>query len=68
LTKLRNLLRSGGAEAIRLAAGLSYKEAASTPVGVSPVTIWRWEKHVRTPHGEAGLRYLDRLEQLTGEQ
>lgn len=65
LTKIRRLAAAGGARAIREAAGLSLTEA-SVSAEVNRVTIFRWETGQRRPHGDAALRYLDLLEELSG--
>jgi DNA-binding transcriptional regulator YiaG len=64
LTRLRRLVESGAARAIRESAGLSYSEAGSG-AKVDRITIYRWEHGQRRPHGEAALRYLELLEELS---
>ena len=64
LTKLRRLVETGAARAIREAAGLSLSEA-SAGARVNRVTRYRWEHQQRRPHGEPALRYLALLEELS---
>jgi len=64
LTLLRRLMETGAARAMREAAGLSYSEAAAG-AKIDRITIFRWETHRRRPHGDAALRYLSLLEELT---
>jgi DNA-binding transcriptional regulator YiaG len=64
LTRMRRLADSGAARAIRESAGLSLSEA-SRGAGVNRITIHRWETGQRRPHGDAALRYLDLLEELS---
>ena len=66
LARVRNHARSGRARRARLLAGLSLSEVAG-PIGVSPVTIFRWETGERRPTGEAALRYADLLDALDGQ-
>ncbi len=63
LARVRSLARSGAARAARLAAGLSLVEVAEV-VGVQPATVSRWERGVRSPHGDAALRYADFIEEV----
>ncbi len=58
------MFETGTARVIREAAGLSYSEAGAGS-DVNRVTIYRWETGQRTPHGEAALRYLALLEELS---
>ena len=64
LIRMRTLAATGAARAIRESAGLSLTEAAAGS-SVNRITIHRWEKGERRPHGEAALRYLSLLEELT---
>jgi DNA-binding transcriptional regulator YiaG len=64
LTRVRRLVESGAARAIRESAGLSLSEA-SAGANVNRITIHRWEHGQRKPHGEAALRYLALLEELS---
>jgi DNA-binding transcriptional regulator YiaG len=57
-------MESGAARAIRESAGLSLSEAAAGS-SVNRITIHRWETNQRRPHGEAALRYLKLLEELS---
>jgi DNA-binding transcriptional regulator YiaG len=65
LTRIRKLVSNGAARAIRESAGLSYTEAAAS-ANVNRITVYRWETRQRRPHGEAALRYLALLEELSG--
>ena len=65
LTRVRKLFESGAARAIRESADLSLTEAAAG-AKVDRTTVFRWETGARRPHGEAALRYLQLLEELTG--
>jgi len=67
LARVRRLTKSGAAKAIRIGAGLSLPELAAA-VGVSPVTVWRWEGGVRVPHGARALAYGRLLDRLSGVQ
>ena len=58
------MAESGAARAIREAAGLSLTEAADS-AGVHRITVHRWEKGTRRPRGDAALRYLALLENLS---
>lgn len=63
ISRLRLLVKSGTASTIRLAAGVSMREAADA-AGVSVSSIWRWEHGERVPHGQAALRYARLLNDL----
>jgi DNA-binding transcriptional regulator YiaG len=65
LMRVRKLFETGAARAIRESAGLSLKEA-SAPAGVHKTTLHRWETGSRRPRGEAAIRYLSVLEDITG--
>lgn len=65
LPRLRRMVETGAARALRLDAGLSLAELAE-PVQVHRGTISRWERNVRRPRGEAAVRYLRVLEELAG--
>jgi transcriptional regulator with XRE-family HTH domain len=67
LADVRAIAESGTARSLRLAAGLSLAEVAEH-VGVSPVTVYRWEVGDRRPRGEAALRYGRLLEALADRQ
>src|SRR5438046_1596474 len=56
LTEARRMATSGLARRIRVDAGISLQEMAST-IGVSHVTVHRWELGARTPRGKPGVRY-----------
>jgi DNA-binding transcriptional regulator YiaG len=64
LPKLRRLVETGVARAIREDAELSLAEMAA-PVQVHRTTILRWERGERRPRGAAAIRYLRVLEELT---
>lgn len=49
--------------ALREAAGISRAELASA-VGVTPGTVWMWEKGKRQPTGIRRQRYIDALDVL----
>ena len=63
LARVREIVRSGAARSIRLAAGISTVELARA-IGVSHVTVWRWEQGTRVPRGEAAIRYGEALDAL----
>lgn len=63
LTRTRDLLRTGAARIVRVNAGLSLGEVA-TSLGVQPSTVMRWENGSRVPRGEAAVTYGRLLEQL----
>jgi DNA-binding transcriptional regulator YiaG len=63
LSGVRALARTGAARSIRLAAGLSLSEVAKS-VGVTPVTVYRWEVGDRSPRGGPALRYKELLDSL----
>ena len=63
LSEVRIIAASGEARRIRHASRLSSDQIART-VGVSGVTVVRWELGQRSPSGEAALRYFDLLDRL----
>lgn len=63
LADVRSALTSGEAERLRVAAQLSIGEVAQA-CGVDQSTIWRWERGVRKPRGQAALTYGELLESL----
>jgi DNA-binding transcriptional regulator YiaG len=63
LASVRSALRSGEAERLRVAAQLSISEVAQA-CGVDQSTVWRWERGVRKPRGDAALAYGELLESL----
>lgn len=63
LAEVREMCASGRARRIRQAAKLSLSEVAED-LGVTFVTISRWELGKRSPRGEAALQYLDLLQRL----
>jgi DNA-binding transcriptional regulator YiaG len=60
------MARTGVARAIRQEAHVSLREVAQAVEGVDRTTILRWETGQRAPRGEAAIRYLRVLEELTG--
>jgi DNA-binding transcriptional regulator YiaG len=65
LSRLRALVKSGTAKAVRSAAGLSIAEMARA-ADVSERSIYRWERAQSVPHGPAALRYARLLDRLMG--
>jgi DNA-binding transcriptional regulator YiaG len=61
--RVRALVKSGSAKALRESRGLGVSEIARA-AGVSPRSLYRWERHLAMPHGPAALRYLQVLEDL----
>lgn len=55
IAAVRRLLDSGLAAKLRGDARLGVAELAAA-VGVSPVTVWRWERRLRVPRPAAALR------------
>ncbi len=64
LIRVRRLVSTGAARAIREGAGLSYGELAKE-AGVDKSSVFRWERGLRRPRGEAAARYLAALDELT---
>jgi len=64
LVRIRKLVESGAARAIREAAALSLTEISAS-ADVDRTTVWRWEHGERRPRGSAALRYLRVLEDLS---
>jgi transcriptional regulator with XRE-family HTH domain len=62
---VRRVAASGGARAIRQAAGLSLSEVARE-VCCSVSAVSRWESGQRTPRGEAAERWAVLLRRLSG--
>jgi transcriptional regulator with XRE-family HTH domain len=62
---MRRLFASGGARALREAAGLSVREVAAE-LGVDPTTLWRWERGLRRPRRELAERAATVYAQLAG--
>ncbi|MGH2749357.1 MAG: helix-turn-helix domain-containing protein [Actinomycetota bacterium] len=60
LAQVRTMVESGEARAIRMASTLSLARVAAA-VGVSAVTVFRWEHAEHLPTGDAALRYLSLL-------
>jgi len=63
LADVRSALTSGEAERLRVAAQLSIGEVARA-CGVDQSTVWRWERGVRKPRGQAALIYGELIESL----
>ena len=63
LAYARRALDNGQAVELREQLGLSQSEVAAA-LGIQQSTVWRWEHHQRTPHGDLGARYGQLLEQL----
>jgi DNA-binding transcriptional regulator YiaG len=64
LTRVRRLAATGAARALREDAGLSLAELARA-AEVHKTTVFRWEQGLRRPRGEAAVRYLAVLEDLS---
>ncbi|MEX2554396.1 MAG: helix-turn-helix transcriptional regulator [Actinomycetota bacterium] len=62
----RRLARSGEAQRIRAEAELSLNQIAAV-VGVTHVTVRRWELGDKRPSGKAAVRYADLLAALRGQ-
>lgn len=56
LAEVRAAVASGEAELLRTAARLSIGEVARA-CGVDQSTVWRWERGLRKPRGDAALLY-----------
>jgi DNA-binding transcriptional regulator YiaG len=68
LAKVRDLTSSGEAKRLRVEVGdLSLAEVADV-AHVAPVTIWRWERGLKRPHGVPARRYLRLLEELAAAE
>jgi transcriptional regulator with XRE-family HTH domain len=63
LSHARSLVASGTTRSIRIAAGLSLRDVAST-LGVAPSTFLRWERGERVPGKVAGPAYARLLRAL----
>jgi DNA-binding transcriptional regulator YiaG len=63
LARARELAASGRGEEIRTRSRFTRAEFARL-CGVSHVTIMRWERGERRPHGAPATRYVDLLEAL----
>ena len=66
LVRIRRRIRTGEARTIRMSAGLSLAEV-SEPLGVSPSTVFRWERGARSPHGDHAVEYGALLDRIAGE-
>lgn len=63
LAAARRLAADGSARRIRVAAGLSCAELAAA-IDVTRVTVSRWERGQRSPHGAAAVRWVRLLRRL----
>ena len=63
LARARELAATGEGERIRDKSRLSRAHIGAV-VGVSDVTILRWERGERRPSGKPALRYIDLLDKL----
>lgn len=63
LIRVRRMVETGAAKAVREAAGLSLAEIAKA-ADVTRATVWRWEAGERRPHGAAAVRYMRVLEEI----
>jgi hypothetical protein len=66
LAWLRQVVASGQAREIRIAAGITAPEVARA-AGISVSTLWRYDAtgpRARTPHGPGALRYAGVLRAL----
>lgn len=66
LKRVRALVKSGNARALRVSAGLGLTEMARA-AGVAPRSLYRWEHGKQTPSGPAALRYGRVLQRLMQE-
>lgn len=63
IARVRRLLKTGSAKAIRVGAGVSQAELAGT-VGVSKGTLSRWESGKRVPGTDLACRLSKTLDGL----
>jgi len=63
IARARQAARDGTAKALRIQAGLRQAEVGAV-CGVSPQAITRWERGLRTPRGDAAIRYGRLLRRL----
>ena len=56
LSRTRDMVASGKARELRLAAGLSLGDVAQT-AGLSTSAVWRFENGQRVPRGAGAIRY-----------
>jgi DNA-binding transcriptional regulator YiaG len=63
LARARELAANGEGERIRVKSRLSHAHFGAV-LGVSDVTILRWERGDRKPSGKPALRYVDLLDKL----
>lgn len=64
LIRIRRMTTTGAARALREEAELSLSELAAE-AKVHRTTIHRWETGRRRPRGDAALRYLTALDELS---
>jgi predicted transcriptional regulator len=65
LTRLRRMVETAVARNVREDAGLSYGELG-VAAGLHRTTIFKYERGLRRPRGDAAQRYLRVLEELSG--
>lgn len=63
---IREATHSGEAKVIRLAAHLTRAELAQA-IPVHPLTVYKWERGLRTPRGDYALRYARLLRALEAQ-
>ncbi|MFE9880485.1 helix-turn-helix domain-containing protein [Streptomyces sp. NPDC005784] len=61
ISEVRALVANGKAREQRESRRLKLQEIADA-VGVTPVTVYRWERGITTPRGAAALRLAEVLE------
>lgn len=59
------MCRTGAAKSIRESSNVSLREVGAG-VGVSQVTVYRWESAKTKPSGPEAMRYLTVLDELSG--
>ena len=64
LAEARRLAASGTGRVVREASDLSMGDVARA-CGVQPSTVLRWERNERRPSGDAALRYLALMHELS---
>ncbi len=65
LSRVRTMCRTGAAKSIRESSAISLREL-SAGIGVSQVTVYRWETSRTKPSGKEAMRYLTVLDELSG--
>lgn len=63
LARVRELIASGEAKRLRVAADVSLSEVAAA-CGVDTSSVWRWETGRRSPRGSDALQYARVLAML----